>query len=122
MSEQEFLSLLQLIFAEVETAFIVFHSFDELNRLAISNEAILAVLNEDAQFWKGYRACLQTTLLMTLSRLFDPDPDTITFQSLVTATVANPQLFDRASLGSGLWLGRACDAPAIDRCRAPAGH
>ena len=40
MSDQDFSSLLKLIFAEVETAFIVFHSSEELHRLSVSDEAI----------------------------------------------------------------------------------
>jgi hypothetical protein len=105
MSEQEFSSLLKLISTEVENAFVVFHGFEELNRLAISDKSILEVLNADALFWRGYRASVQTTMFMTLSRLFDTTSRVTNFQSLLSATIANPQLFDCASLGARKMVG-----------------
>ncbi len=98
MSEESFWTLLQLISVEVENAFIAFHSFEELNRLAINDPAILEVLQADALFWNVHRSALQTMMLMTLSRLFDPAKDAKTFQTLLTATIGNPQLFNRESL------------------------
>src|SRR5262245_16677402 len=72
MTEQEFVHALNLISNEVETAFIAFQSYEELNQLALTDSGIFEVLNADAMFWQGYRSTLLTALFMTTSRLFDP--------------------------------------------------
>jgi len=65
LSDVEFWSLFRLISVEVENAFIAFHSFEELKRLAIRDAAILRVLQEDSLFWRVYRSALETTMFMT---------------------------------------------------------
>ena len=42
--------MLDLISNEVEAAFIIFQSFEELNRLAVIDADILEVINADTQF------------------------------------------------------------------------
>lgn len=100
MSESEFVRLRDLIYTEVENAFIIFHSYEELNRLSLSDPDVFKVLNQDALFWNGYRYALQTNMFMTLSRLFDTTSGVQNLRTLLTATIGNPQLFNYASLGS----------------------
>lgn len=98
LAESEYLEMLNLIDTEIENTFVIFHTYEELNRLALNDSAIFAVLNADALFWQAYRSTLLTSLFMTMSRLFDPVSQTITVQSVVTATLGNLQLFSDASL------------------------
>ncbi len=100
MTEPEFVQTLNLISKEVETAFIVFQSYEGLNHLALTDNEIYAVLNADAMFWQGYRSTLLTTLFMTTSRLFDPISSAITVQTLVTAALGSLHLFSKDALGA----------------------
>ena len=98
LSAPEYASLLTLVSNEVETAYIIYHTYEELNRLALKDEAIFKALNDDADFWQPYRGVLLQSLFITMSRIFDPAKDAITIQKLVTATLANRQLFSRDAL------------------------
>jgi len=95
MSQAEYFPFLELISNEIENAFIIFHTHEALNRLALDDADIFRVLNNDARFWLTYRSTLLTSLFMTMSRLFDPAPDAMTVQRFVGATIANPQLFSK---------------------------
>src|SRR5436305_7973751 len=111
MTEQEFIETLNLISNEVETAFIIFQSYEELNHLSLTDEGIFKVLNEDAMFWRGYRSTLLTALVVTTSRLFDPVSAAITVQTLVTAVLGNIHLFSKDALGTRK-LGKGPTKPA----------
>jgi HEPN superfamily AbiU2-like protein len=98
LSQREYASLLKLVSNEVETAHIIYHTHEELNRLALKDEAVFKVLNADAEFWQPYRGVLLQSLFITMSRILDPVKDAITIQKLVTATLANLQLFSKDAL------------------------
>jgi hypothetical protein len=98
LSEEQYTSKLRLISAEIENAFIMFHTYEELNRLAHHDSSLLAVLNADALFWNTYRNNLVTNLFMTTSRLFDPVAAATTVQTVVTATLRNLRLFSKEAL------------------------
>jgi hypothetical protein len=123
MTEQQFVEELNLISNEVEAAFIMFHSYEELNRLALTDPDIDKVLNDDPMFWRGYRSTLFTALYMTMSRLFDPVSGTVTIQKLVTSVLANIGLFSNSSLRA---KGRQRQGPNLARrlhvnCLVPPG-
>jgi len=56
-------------------------------------------------FWQTYRHCLQTSLFVTLSRIFDRARDAHTIHTLVSVTLANLDLFSAAALGLRKWNG-----------------
>lgn len=64
VTEAEFWESMELVSIEIEHAAIIFHTWEELNRLALEDPKVSRVLNEDAQFWKTQRHCLQTALFM----------------------------------------------------------
>lgn len=98
-TEEEFGQTLKVVSGEVEAGFIVFQSYEELNRLTLPDSDILAVVHADSMFWQVYRSTLLTTLFMTASRLFDPVSNAITIQTLVTAVLGNLNLFSFDALG-----------------------
>ena len=98
LSESEYAGLLELVSTEIENAFLIYQTYEELNRLALGDVTIFRVLNADASFWQPYRGILLSSLFITMSRIFDPASDAITVQKLVTATLANVQLFSKEAL------------------------
>lgn len=78
----EFSRILGIVANEVDTAFVPFYSFAELERIALADQSILELLNADAMFWNGYRSSLLTTLFIAISRLFDNSEDAVTVQKL----------------------------------------
>lgn len=100
LTQLEFVTDLNLVSMEIENAAIVFHTYEELNRLALEDEAVRAALDSDALFWRAYKASLLSYLFMTMSRIFDPAKDAITIQKVVSATLGNLDLFSKQALGA----------------------
>src|SRR5262249_450739 len=69
MTDSTFWNDVEQVSAEIENACTIFHTWEELNRLALEDTAVLATLNENALFWLTQRHCLQSSLFMTLSRI-----------------------------------------------------
>jgi hypothetical protein len=82
MTPTEYWSELQLLSTEIEGAVIIFHTHDEINRLAIHSKEILQSLNKDALFWRTQMHCLQASLFLTLSRIFDSTAGAHTIHTL----------------------------------------
>jgi len=98
LTEAEYWGEVQLLSTEIEAALIVYHTYEEINRLALHDTAVARSLNNDAQFWKTQMHCLQTTLFMTLSRIFDNQPNAHTIHTVVNATLGNIHLFSAVAL------------------------
>jgi hypothetical protein len=94
-----YLSELQLLSTEIEAAIIIFHTYEEVNRLAVHDPVIFKALNKDALFWRTQMHCLQTSLFITLSRIFDIEANAHTIHTVVNATLDNIDLFSVAALG-----------------------
>jgi hypothetical protein len=87
---------LHLLSTEIEDAITIHYTFEEINRLALHDETILKLLKRDSLFWQTQ--CLQTSLFITLSRIFDNEANTIPIHKLITATMSNLQLFSVTAL------------------------
>jgi hypothetical protein len=83
---------------DVETAVAVHHTFEELHCSAASDSAVLAMLNKDARFWMTQSHCLQASLFITLSRIFDTRSRAQSVHALVNATIGNIGLFSANDL------------------------
>jgi len=105
MPEKEFFSLMELVEKDVETAFVLYHRLEEYVRLKDTDVTANAVILADHRFWQQYRSATQAMLIMTIGRLIDTTTGAKDFQALVTATISNPQLFDRQSLGARKMAG-----------------
>jgi hypothetical protein len=88
LTPAEYWNEVQLLSTEIEEAVIIFHTYEEINRRAVQDALILKTLNKDALFWRTQRQCLQTSLFVTLSRIFDLEAHAHTIHTLVNAPLA----------------------------------
>lgn len=96
LSTDEYWSLAQLIETEIANAILIHYTYEEIHRLARRDEHVLRVLNKNILFWQTQLHCLQTTLFMTLSRIFDTSQNQAsTVHSLLAATSGNLAIFSR---------------------------
>ncbi len=100
LTDGEYRAELQLLSTEIEDAIIIHYTYEEINRLAVSNKAVREALSGDVLFWKTQMYCLQTSLFMTLSRIFDNDKsgEASTIHKLISGALANVQLFSASAL------------------------
>lgn len=98
LTEQDYWAEVQLLSQEIEASRIVYHTYEEVNRLALQDATAFQAINRDPQFWKTHMHCMQTTLFMTLSRIFDSHPDAHTIHSVIRATLGNVAFFSAASI------------------------
>lgn len=61
--------------ADVATVTRCFYAMETINHLAGQDAGLLAKLNEAPEFWNLVRGTKQTTLFITLGRIFDQGPD-----------------------------------------------
>jgi hypothetical protein len=98
LTDEAYQQELTLLAKEIDSVAIIYHTLEELNRLAGEDEAVRNVLNIDALFWLAHRHSSQATMFITLGRIFDPDDENYSIQRLVNATLGNIALFSRARL------------------------
>jgi AbiU2 len=98
LSEAEYWNQIQLLSIEIEDAVTIFHTYEEMNRLASEDRKILDLLNEDALFWKVQAYSLQTSLFIILGRIFDTSSGALSIHKVVNATICHPEFFSRESL------------------------
>jgi hypothetical protein len=96
----EYWSQMQLLTTEIEDAITIHYTYEEINRLALHDEAILTALNRDSLFWKTQMYCLQTSLFITLSRIFDTGPKAKTIRKLISDTLGHLELFSATALAA----------------------
>jgi len=100
MTQGEFWGEIQLLSTEIEDAITIFHTYEEINRLTVEDAEIYRVLNEDALFWKCQRYCLQTSLFIILSRIFDRAKDARSIHKVIRAAVGHPEWFSKEALAT----------------------
>lgn len=98
---------LQLLSTEIEDAVTIFHTYEELNRLAVQDSELLQRFNEDALFWNTHRYALQASLFMIMGRIFDPGAHTRSLRRLVDTVIAHPEFFGPEALARRKALHRA---------------
>jgi hypothetical protein len=97
-TDAQYLKELQNTSNEVLDAIAVFHTYEEINLLALEDPAVYQALNKDADFWMVIAHSLQTTLFITLARIFDTGPNAHSIHRFVNITVGHPHLFSREAL------------------------
>ena len=65
LSENEYADELQLLAMEIQGVQDIYHTYEEINRLALSDESVMASLQRDAGFWNRQMYCLQLSLFIT---------------------------------------------------------
>jgi hypothetical protein len=98
LSDAEYLKEINLLSTEIDNVGIVYHMYEELNRLTLEDEDARDTINMDALFWLAHRHSLQATLFITLGRIFDSNQENYSIRRLLTATLGNMHIF--ASLGT----------------------
>jgi hypothetical protein len=98
ITESTYWSNVQLLASEIEEAIVIFHTAEEINRLALRDSTIYRVLNEEPLFWQAYRSTSQTALFMALGRIFDSAPESHSIHKVVSTTMDNIQFFSRPAL------------------------
>jgi hypothetical protein len=98
LSDADYRQELTLLSTEIANVGIIYHTHEELNRLALEDEATRDVLNVDALFWLAHQHSLQATMFITLGRVFDPDDQNYSIHRLVNASLGNIALFSREAL------------------------
>jgi len=100
LEESQYWSNIDLLFSEIEAVIAVFHTAEEINTLARNDPNVLRALNKDPLFWRIQVHALQTTLFITLGRIFDTGSDAITIQRVVRETRGHMEFFTRQALGA----------------------
>jgi hypothetical protein len=100
MTETEYWSECNLLLTEIDDATAIFHTYEEVNRLALEDEHVLLALNADALFWKIQVYSLQTALFIVLGRIFDINPDAHSIHRVVRATQEHSEFFSKEAIAA----------------------
>src|SRR5947207_6034134 len=76
----------------------VYYTSEELNGLALKDEAVLDALQGNALFWKIQVYALQTTLFIVLGRIFEMADDAHSIHKLLRDTGQHFEFFSHESL------------------------
>lgn len=123
MTESEYWEHVQSVSMEVEDALTVFHTYEEIHKLSLQNDAVFRAFNSNALLWKVQAHSLMTTLFVTLSRIFDRNPNTLSIHRLLNETLQHLQFFSKDALRkrkNDLKIGPEYLDALIDEAWAPA--
>ena len=98
---------LELFRTEAESAIQFFYAWDSVHALAVRDEAIVRLLNQAPLFWNTNLGALQTSTLVALGRVFDPDPKNHSVTRLLALAHANLDIFSKHSLAQRKRKGSA---------------
>jgi len=98
MAESEYWHQLDLFATEVDNANEIYHTHEEINCLALTDQDVRAALDKHANFWTVQVYCLQTSLMMVLARIFDTDDDTHSVHKVINSTIRSWNIFSKDSL------------------------
>lgn len=93
---EQFTHDLSLITGDIEKALRAFYIQKFIDEAAMKDEALFQVLNRRALLWNGQMNSLQTTLFITLGRIFDHSAHSI--QKVMDEALAHPEFFLRDAL------------------------
>jgi hypothetical protein len=95
LSEAEYWRDLDLVAIDVELAIRVFYGYLAID-LALAEPGVANTLNKELLFWNTYIRSLETTLFVTLARVFDSSAHSI--QKVLKAAIEHPEIFSRERL------------------------
>ena len=94
----EFEVQLELFRTEAESAIQFFYAWDAVHAVAAKDKAVFRLLNQAPLFWNTNLGALQTSTLVALGRVFDPDPKNHSVTRLLALGHANLDIFSKHSL------------------------
>ena len=95
---EDFENQLELFRTEAESAIQFFYSWDAVHAVAAKDKAVVRLLNQAPLFWNTNLGALQTSTLVALGRVFDPDPKNHSVTRLLALAHANLDIFSKDSL------------------------
>ena len=96
----EFETELELFRTEAESAIQCFYAWDATHAVAAKNKTVVRLLNEAPLFWNTALGALQTSALVALGRVFDPDQKNHNISRLLSIAHANPEIFSKDALAA----------------------
>ena len=97
MTEAEYWDLCELVSTEIDQAIAVSSVYDSING-AIRVDDLRPVLDRERLFWRTQLHSLQTTLFITMARIFDTAPDAYSIHAVIRGAIANTAFFSPESL------------------------
>jgi hypothetical protein len=97
-SAGDFATDLELFRTEAESAIQFFYAWDATHTGAGGDPRVHRLLNESPLFWNTALGALQSSTLVTLGRVFDPDPKNFSVTRLLTAAHSNIGIFSKSAL------------------------
>lgn len=98
MNAAEFLDEYRMLRDEVYSATLSWHSYLTVNAEIAANENLLDALNRNPSFWVITVRALQHNAILTLGRIFDKDPRSMSIRILTKACTEHPEIFSREAL------------------------
>jgi hypothetical protein len=96
----DFETQLELFRTEAEGAIQFFYAWDAVHAVAAKDKAVFRLLNQAPLFWNTNLGALQTSTLVALGRVFDPDPKNHSVTRLLSVAHANLGIFSKDSLAA----------------------
>lgn len=103
----DFEAQLELFRTEAESAIQFFYAWDAVHAVAAKDKAVFRLLNQAPLFWNTNLGALQTSTLVALGRVFDPDPKNHSVTRLLALAHANLDIFSKHSLAGRKRMGSA---------------
>jgi hypothetical protein len=94
----DFESQLELFRTEGQSAIQFFYAWDATHAVAAKDKTVVRLLNEAPLFWNTALGALQTSTLVALGRVFDPDADNHSVTRLLALAHGNLQIFSKEAL------------------------
>jgi hypothetical protein len=94
----EFEAQLELFRTEGQSAIQFFYAWDATHAVAAADKAVFKLLNQAPLFWNTALGALQSSTLVALGRIFDPDPKNHSVTRLLSLAHANPEIFSKEAL------------------------
>ena len=94
----EFKRELEIFRTEGDAAVQFFYTWQTVNAVAGSNQSVHRALNKAPLFWNTSLGALQSATLVTLGRMFDPDPKNHSITRLLSLAHSNLELFSKEAL------------------------
>jgi hypothetical protein len=96
--EIEFQRELEVFRVETETAIQYFYARQAFHLVASGNPRVVAALNQAPRFWTTSTSALQLSAMITLGRIFDPDPKNHSVSRLLSLAQRNLHIFSKSAL------------------------
>lgn len=98
--EERFARELENLRRESDAAAQFLYSWLAFHNYASGSRVARKALNRNALFWNTHLGALQTSLFMSLGRIFDKDPRSHSINRLLAEASENPKIFSRESLAA----------------------